>query len=182
MRFHWSILLAFALFSCPNLAKSQDFSFTFIKKFKDEKEIQAVADSLKTPLLITENKIYAIGGDCITRELGGDATGREEDGDQNNRDKDGNMNNREKGGGVGDRDKKGKASQRGKDGDILGRDKAGSTNQRDQDGQSSIGTRCGVTKNGKLMLYTRESMNAKQTKIYYNGKYYSNKYYKIIQL
>lgn len=173
------------LYVCCLLAArtyAQDNSFTLIGKFQNDIALAKLADSLKRPLLLFNTKIYAIGGDCITRDLGGNATGRDDDGDGNEREKDGGANSREKGGKIGYRDKKGNAKNRDKDGNLLDRDKAGSANQRDMDGRVGIGTRCGVTKGGKLVLYTREDISAKQTKIYYQGKYFTSKYYKIIQL
>lgn len=184
-------LLLSIMWCCPALVKAQDYTFSYIKDFTGENEIKAVADSLKKPLLITGNKIYAIGSDCVSRLLDGNADDRDNDGGNNNRNKVGENDERNKGGGVGERDTRGKNNKRRKDGDGNGRDKDGDGNRRDKngdadarnsDGAVSLGTRCSIAKNGKVLLYTRQKISAGNSKIYYEQKFFSNKYFKIIQL
>jgi len=164
-------------------AYGQDKTFSYVGAYQSEENLKLLAESLKKPLLVSNNKVYAIGSDCITRDFGGNATGRDDDGDENDRYKNGVANNRDKSGGVGYRDKKGRSKDRDKEGNLIDRNKAGDANQRSQDGKMGLeGTRCGISKNGILLLYTREKINAKKTTIFFDGKHFSNKYYKIIKL
>ncbi len=171
--------------------KSQDYTFSFIKEIKSENEIATLADSIKKPLLITGNKVYSIGSNCISRLLDGSIDDRDNDGDSDNRLKNGDNDERNKGGATADRKKKGGLNKRNKKGNNNDRDKDGDNDKRDIDGDSDSrnvdgtvgeGTRCSVAKNGKLLLYTRQKISVKTSKIFFNQKFFSNKYFKIIQL
>jgi hypothetical protein len=161
---------------------AQDKTFSYIMDIDNPDQIKLIADSLKKPLLISGNKIYAIGSKCINHLLDGTVNDRDDDGDVNDRDKDGGINGRKKGGDVSDRKRKGKSNKRNKDGDANDRDSDGGTNNRDKDGSIGTGPRCEINTKGKLILYTRQKINKKKAQIYYKGNYFNYKSFKIIQL
>jgi len=172
-------------------AYGQDYSFSFIENYKDQKRLKLIGDSLKVPLLISNNKIYVIGSSCTSRLLHGDLNGRNDDGGANERANDGNANprfkagdheNRGKSGGVGDREKKGKSLNRRKGSDENDRDNDGDVDTRNLDGGISLGTRCSVARNGKILLYTRQKIDARQSNVFFNDRLFNSKYFKIIQL
>ena len=172
--------------------------FSYLGKTHQLPALQKLDDSLRTPLLIYGDKVYAIS--CASRMLDGDNNDRDDDGNNMDRDDDGNSNKRSTAGAIGDRKKKGKAKDRNKEGKTKNRKKAGKKNKRQgegdendreddgdantrsSDGSLREGTRCSSSKKGKLLLYTREKMKQSDTKLLYKGKYFTNHYYKIIQL
>jgi hypothetical protein len=169
----------------------QDRTFSYVDKYENDEKLKLLAESINKPLLITENKIYSIGSDCLTRLFDNNINERNDDGDSNERFKDGENDERKKGGDIAYRTKKSKKNKRNKDGNSNDRDDDGDVNNRNSDGNSnnrnadgliSDGPRCSYTKNGKILLYTRQEINSKKAKIYYNNKYFSNKYFKIIKL
>lgn len=184
------IILIILLFKVSPLV-AQDFTFTFIKHFKNETEVIAVGDSLKKPLLVTDNKIYAIGSDCLTRLFDSSINDRGGDGDSDERFKEGNADERKNGGAVADRNSRGRKNGRNKNGNNNDRDEDGDVNYRNRgagsdirraDGSVADGPRCSYTKSGKILLYTRQNLDSKKSKIYYASNFYSNKYFKIIKL
>ena len=171
------IVILLVLISKTNYA--QDKTFSYIGEITDTSKIRAIADSLKKPLLLSENKLYAIGSFCIPKLMGGDAIDRDADGNANDRDKNGDKNDRNKGGDSKSRDKKGDANDRNIDGDVNKRNKKGEVDERNKNGSSTNGARCDIDKNGMLILYTRIKLNSKKSQIYYNNKFFSNAYFKI---
>jgi hypothetical protein len=176
---------------CYSLGYSQDRTFSYIGLAQSEAEIKTIAEATHKTLFIADNKVYSIGGDCICRLLDGDSNNRNDDGDNSNRLNDGTTGNRKSGGEIADRSAKGKRNKRDKNGDKNNRDKNGDENDRDADGDInnrnadgsiSEGTRCSCSTRGKILLYTREKIKSNNAKIYYQGKYFSNKHFKIIQL
>jgi hypothetical protein len=175
--FVFLILLAVA-----KLNYCQDRTFSYLGEISNSDEVKKIADSLHKPLLVVGIKVYAIGSNCITRALSGDVNDRDGDGDANDRLNDGENNERKSGGDIRDRKRKGRKSARDKDGDTNDRDEDGDVNARNADGSISQGTRCSISKKGKLLLYTREKISSKKAKIYFINKYFSNKHFKIIEL
>ena len=178
------------LFTIPS-AISQGSEFSYLEPKSTEQRIQFIADSLKCPLLITEDKIYAIGSNCITRLLDGGMNDRDRNGDNDDRLGEGRNNERNQAGGSADRIRKGKNNNRKKKGGDNDRDKDGDNNERDRDGDtddrnadggSIKGTRCSVAKNGKVLLYTRQSISSESSRIYYKTQYFGPKYFKIIKI
>jgi hypothetical protein len=192
------ILLVTTLFL--SIASVAQYTFSFIEKYTDENRLKAIADSIKMPLLKTENKIYSIGSSCITRLIDGSINDRNDDGDNSDRMNDGSNNKRNQAGASADRSSKGNKGKRKKnggdndrdaDGDSNDRDKNGDNNDRNKDGDSdnrnsdgdiANGTRCSVAKNGRILLYTREKINTNKCTIYYKTQYFSSKYFKIIKI
>ncbi|MFI5133256.1 MAG: hypothetical protein ACHQEB_02915 [Chitinophagales bacterium] len=202
------LLIILFLFNVASYSQGRQFSY--IGKYTDEKNLKVIADSLNIPLLVTsDNKVYSIGSECITRLMDGDINDRDKEGDvgdrkkkgskndrnndgaDNDRNKNGSSDERNKGGDVGYRNKKGNKNNRNKGGDDNDRNKNGDDNDRDKsgdadsrnsDGAVSNGPRCSVAKNGKILLYTRQDINSKEANIYYKEKFFNNKYFKIIQL
>lgn len=176
---------------CYSIGYCQDRTFSYIGLANSEDEIKKIAETTHKALFITNNKVYSIGGDCIGRLLDGNINDRENDGDNDERFKDGNNNDRNKGGDVADRKRKGKNNNRNKRGDNNDRDNDGDSNNRNQggdvdtrslDGAIGTGTGCSIAKNGKVLLYTRQTIDSKKAKILLGGKYFDKKYFKIIQL
>lgn len=192
------LLLLTALFL--SFSSFAQYTFSFIENYSDESRLKTIADSIKIPLLKTENKIYSIGSSCITRLLDGSINERDNDGDNSNRMNDGSNNKRNMAGASADRKSKGNKSKRNKkggdkdrdgdgdsndrdsDGDNNDRNKDGDSDNRNSDGATAKGTRCSVAKNGKVLLYTRETINTDKCTIYYKTQYFSNKYFKIIKI
>ena len=183
-----------------SIVSGQGSEFSYLEPKSTEQRIMFIADSLKCPLLITTDKIYAIGSNCITRLLDGGMNDRDRNGDNDDRLDDGSNNdrnqaggssdriskgknnNRKKKGGDNDRDRDGDNNDRDKDGDNNERDRDGDTDDRNADGGSSNGTRCSVAKNGKVLLYTRQSISSESSRIYYKTQYFGPKYFKIIKI
>lgn len=172
-------------------AYAQDYTFTFVENYKDQNRLKFLADSLKSPLLFSATKVYAIGSSCVSRLLDGDINDRDNDGDNNNRFKAGDNDERNKSGEVGDRVKKGKTDKRNKrgkadnryaDGDSDSRDAGGDVDTRTLAGGISVGNRCSIAKNGKVLLYTRQVMDAKKSNIFFQDRSFNSKHFKIIQL
>lgn len=170
---------------------SQDYTFMFLENYHSQTRLKLLGDSLNTPLLISANKVYAIGSSCITRLLNGDLDDRDADGDVNGRNNDGNANQRLKAGnndertlsgGVGDRNKKGKNNNRRNGGGGDDRDAGGDVDTRSLEGSISLGTRCSIAKNGKVLLYTRQKIDASKSTIFFHDKLFNKRYFKIIQL
>lgn len=174
------ILIIF--FQVTIAAYGQDNSFSFVGAYKDEASLFKLADSMKRPLLISENKIYVIGSSCITRLFDSSISNRNGDGDSNERYRDGDADERKSGGGIADRNRKGKNNHRDDDGDVNERNKGASSDSRNAAGAIAEGPRCSYTKSGKILLYTRQDINPKKSRIYYANNFYSNKYFKIIKL
>lgn len=168
---------------------AQDFSFTFVKTFTDEKEIVSLYDSIKKPLLIFQNKIYAIGSDCTNYSLlDGTFNQRNKDGKTSRRNKggkndqrfsDGDTDQRLAGGDIGERNKSGKSDKRRKGGKSDRRNKGGNSDDRNSGGTLSNAPRCEVSDNGKLVLYTRQEIKSKNAQIYYKHQFFNKKYFKI---
>jgi hypothetical protein len=180
------LLLLFA-----KTAYSQDYTFTFIENYNGQARLKRLSDSLGRPLLLSMNKVYSIGSNCITRLLNGELDDRDDDGDVDDRGNDGNANQRlkagknderTKSGGVGDRQKKGKNNNRRKGGDDDDRDSSGDVDTRNLAGGIGLGNRCSVAKNGKVLLYTRQKMDSRNSTIFFHDKSFNNRYFKIIQL
>lgn len=169
------------LFFTNNL-KAQDKTFSYIGELQNDSTVKKIADSLKKPLLISGNKIYAIGSACITRLIDGDVNDRDDDGNINDRDKDDNANDRKKDGAISKRKKKGKNNNRDNDGDINDRENDADVNKRNNDGAVGAGSRCDITKKGKLLLYTRQKIETKEAYIFYKNQKFNNKSFKIIKL
>ncbi|MBE5320426.1 hypothetical protein IM793_14770 [Pedobacter sp. MR2016-19] len=176
---------------CYSAGYCQDRTFSYIGLANNDAEIKTIADTTHKTLFIAGNKVYSIGGDCICRLLDGDGNDRDDDGDNNSRLNDGAAGSRKSGGEIADRRTKGKGNKINKNGDKNNRDKDGNENDRDTngdinnrnaDGNIMEGTRCSCSKRGKILLYTREKVKITNAKIYYQGKYFSNKHFKIIQL
>lgn len=147
-----------------NISSAQDRLFSYIGKYSSENELKVIADSLKKPILVTGDKVYAIGSDCITRLFDGDSNDRNKDGSENDRDNDGNKNNRKNGG------------------DDNDRDKGGDEDVRNAAGAVANGPRCSTTKSGKILLYTRQDINSKNASVYYKEKFFNNKYFTLSEL
>ncbi|OYU82855.1 MAG: hypothetical protein CFE24_13875 [Flavobacterium sp. BFFFF2] len=183
-----SFLLFLFYFSFIN---AQDMTFSYVGKYENIEKLKQIADSINKPLLVTEDKIFSIGSDCLTHLFDGSINDRNSDGNSDDRYKDGDSDERKKGGGIVERTKKsnrnnrnkeGKFDERDEDGDVNDRYKDGASENRNSNGSISDGPRCSYSKNGKILLYTRQNINAKKSQIYYKNKFYSNKYFKIIQL
>ena len=186
-----ALLISLLLMLKISTAFCQGAEFSYLEPKSTEQRIQFIADSLKCSLLITEDKIYTIGMSCITRLLDGGLSDRDRYGNNDDRLDDGSNNERNQAGGSADRTRKGKTSNRTKkagdndrdsDGDHNERDRDGDTDDRNADGGSSKGTRCSVAKNGKVLLYTRQSISADSSRIYYKTQYFGPKYFKIIKI
>lgn len=184
-------ILLIILFQVTHLAYGQDKIFSYLAKYEGQQQVKKIADSINKPLLVTKDKIYVIGSDCLTRLFDGNLDDRDKGGDSDNRYKDGNGNERNKGGGVADRNRKGKGNKRDKggsnsdrddDGDVNERNKGAGSDNRDAGGSIAEGPRCSYAKSGKILLYTRQEIKSSTAQIYYNNKYFSNKYFKIMQL
>lgn len=184
------ITIALFLFKL-SFVLGQDKTFLFVEKYQNENRLKLISDSINKPLLVTKDKIYLIGSDCLTRLFDGTVDDRNEDGKKNERAIDGDTNTRKKGGDIADREKKGKKNKRNKDGsfdnrdydeDVNERNKDANSDNRNSDGAVSAEPRCSFAKNGKILLYTTQQIDSKKANIFYNHHFYPNKYFKIIKL
>ena len=194
------ILLATVILFFSYSSFSQGYDFVYYGPYSNDNELSRICDSLNSPLLVYDNKIYAIGGYCVSRLIDGTWNDRDNEGKSNRRNKKGDNNEREDGGDGNDRDaggnvgyrkKKGSKNSREKGGDENGRDADGKADDRDADGDADARDadgklsglpHCSTAKNGKILLYTMKKINGKNATLYYKGKHFSNKYFKIIQL
>ena len=189
-------LLSIGLLLCTAYCNAQDNSFIYFSTGGNDKAIvsKTAIEQKGKPLLIYNDKIYVLGSDCIAdafRKNGGDVSNRKKGGgkscrkkgghkggsrnkggDMNSRNKDGDMDSRKKGGDMDSRNKGGDMSSRQKNGDINSRNKSSDV----------MGQSCEIAENGKLIIYTYLKIAAKKSKIYYNGNYFNNKFFKIIKI
>ena len=190
-------------------ANCQGSDFVYHSQYTNETELSRTSDSLNGPVLVYGGKIYAIGSLCVSRLIDGSLNDRDRDGksnrrkrkggknsrdnggDENDRDRNGDSDDRNGGGAVGYRKKKGGKNGRNKggnenernaDGNSDDRDNDGDADSRDADGNISRQPHCSTAKNGKILLYTLKQISSKDATLYYKGKHFSNKYFKIIQL
>jgi hypothetical protein len=194
-KFHFLLLIFVS-----NCTFAQTNNFKIEEKFTTLARAKKVSDSLKLPILVTNEYVFSIGEICYQRLLDGyindrnnygDINERENDGDINNRENGGGNNDRNKGGAVAERNKNGKKNNRYKAGDNNDRDKAGDNNDRDKagdnndrnsDGSIAEGPHCSNTKKGNVILYTRHEIKDKSAFIYFNNNTFNNKYFKINKL
>ena len=194
------ILLATVILFFSYSSFSQGYDFVYYGAYSTDKELDRVGDSLNGPLLVFEGKVYSIGSNCVSRLIDGSINDRKKKGGKNDRNSDGDENvrnsggdedNRDAGGNIGYRKKKGGKNGRDKDGnendrnsggDNDDRDADGDADSRDADGKLSGQPHCSTAKNGKILLYTNKKISSKNSTLYYKGKHFSSKYFKIIQL
>lgn len=165
-----------------SLVYGQDKIFSLLATYQGEQQVKQLSDSINKPLLVTKEKIYVIGSDCLTRLFDGNINDRKDDGNNDDRNNGGNADKREKGGGIGDRKRKAKNNNRNNDGDIDERNNGAGSDNRDAGGDIADGPKCSYTKSGKILLYTRQNIKSSEAKIYLNNRYFLNKYFKIIKL
>jgi hypothetical protein len=179
---------------------AQDRTLLYLGAYTDDATLKTLSDSLQKPLLVTKDRVYAIGTSCITRLFDGSMNDRDKDGADNDRNqsgnsnqriKDGNSDNRNRGGGVDDRSKSGTKNGRAKDGDNDDRNKSGESdnrnktggaNDRNADGALSKQTGCSTDRSGKILLYVRSDIDTKHAKIYFKDRFFSTRYFQIIPL
>ena len=185
------ILYIFTISIISNFTYAQTNSFKLEEKFTTVERAKQLSDSLKRPVLISEEYVFSIGDNCYKNFIAGIINERNNDGENNDRYKDGNFNDRNKGGAVADRQKKGKKNNRNKgsnqnerdnDGDINDRNKDGKNTNRNSDGSVGDGPHCSNTENGKLLLYTRHNIKIKTAYIFFENQTFNNKHFKIKKL
>lgn len=165
-----------------------------------DKKVYSIGSDCITRLLDGNINDRDNDGDIGNRKKKGGNNNRNKDGDDNGRNKTGSGDERSKGGDIAYRNKKGNKNKRNKNGDDNDRnsngndndrnkggddderDKSGDADSRNSDGAISIGPRCSIAKNGKVLLYTRQDISSKEANIYYKDQFFNNKYFKIIQL
>jgi hypothetical protein len=181
------------------LAQTQEL--VFVSTIKQEKDVQKIYDSLRIPLLIYQNKIYAIHSECITRDFGGNINSRDSGGNSNDRNAAGNSSDRNSGGDAKERNSGGNSNDRNSSGNTNDRNVWGNTNDRSSGGNSNDRNAsgnskdreaggsskdrnqegafskfmCSVDQHGKLILHFYNIMEDKSTKVYYNNSYISLK-------
>jgi hypothetical protein len=178
-------LLLIVLLLCTAYCNAQDNSFVYLSTGGNDKAIvsKTAIEQKGKPLLIYNDKIYVLGSDCIAdafRKNGGDVNNRNKGGDKGSRNRGGDMDTRNKGGDMDARNKGGDMDSRNKGGDMSSRQKNGDINSRNKS-SDVMGQSCEIAENGKLIIYTYLKIAAKKSKIYYNGNYFNNKFFKIIK-
>jgi hypothetical protein len=186
-------LLSIILLICIVYCHAQDNTFIYLSIGGNDNAIvnKTAIEQNNKPLLIYNDKIYVVGGDCISEALkGGDINDRNKGGDKGNRNKGGDMDSRNRGGDKGNRNKGGDMDSRKKGGDMDSRNKGGDMSSRQKNGDLNsrnkssdvLGQSCEIDDNGKLIIYTFLKISAKKSKIYYNGNYFNKKFFKIIKI
>ena len=186
------IFIFLIIFLVANNSYSQTHELVFVSTIKQEKDVKRIHDSLRIPLLIYQNKIYAIHSECITRDFGGNINNRDFGGNSNDRNTSGNSSDRNSGGDAKERNSGGNSNDRNSSGNTNDRSSGGNSNDRNSSGNSKDRDAggnskdrnqegafskfmCSVDQHGKLILHFYNIMEDKSTKVYYNNSYISLK-------
>lgn len=177
-------LLSIVLLILSLYCHAQDNSFIYLSTGGNDNAIviKTSKEQNGKPLLIYNDKIYVVGGDCISEALkGGDIDDRNKGGDLYRRNKSGDNGIRNKSGDMDSRNKGGDMDSRNKGGDNSSRQKNGDLNSRNKS-SDVLSQSCEIDDNGKLIIYTFLKISFKKSKIYYNGNYFNKKFFKIIKI
>ena len=169
----------FSLLIC-NLSIGQTKYIIYIKTINSEKEIKAIYDSLRVPLLVINNSIYKINSDCIGASFGGIKPRQTGGGTETDYSKP-----RQTGGGTEMDNSKPRQTGGGTETDNSKPRQTGGGTETDnskprQTGGGAEGEfYCEVTSNSELILYLKKIDKHDVVKVFFNDNFIDRRYFKI---